>query len=155
MNDRVRFPTVIPLLLAPILLLGLPAACRAAEPVALEALVTETLTKNPELKFYEAEIAAARGERVTAGAWANPQLSAELGHKAVDDLGGNKLGDGPAWSVSLAQTFEFPGRMGLRKALANRQIELAEVGLEQFRAALAVRARSLGYHLLAAQQRAE
>jgi outer membrane protein, heavy metal efflux system len=139
----------------PLFLLALAAEVRAAEPVALEALVTETVARNPELRFYEAEIAAARGGRITAGQWANPELSSELGHKHVSDLGGNSLGNGPAWSVSIAQTFEFLGRLGLRKAIANRQIELAELGLEQFRAALAMRTRSLAYQLLAAQQRAE
>lgn len=127
----------------------------AAAPISLDALVDEILAKNPELKFYEAEIAAARGGRRTAGEWANPELSTEAGRKSVRDLGGNRLGDGPIWAVSLSQTFEFPGRLSLRKALANRQIELAQLGYEQFRAALAMRARSLGYQLLAAQQRAE
>ena len=127
----------------------------SAEPVALETLVSETVAKNPELKFYEAEIAAAKGGRITAGEWANPELGAELGSKRVRDLAGNKLGDGPVWSVSLAQTFEFPGRINLRKAIANRQIELAQLGLEQFRAALAARVRTLGYQVLAANQRAE
>ena len=126
-----------------------------AEPIALETLVNETVAKNPELKFYEAEIAAAKGGRITAGEWANPELSAELGSKRVRDLAGNKIGDGAVWSVSLAQTFEFPGRINLRKAIANRQIELAQLGLEQFRAALAARVRTLGYQVLAAQQKAE
>lgn len=137
------------------LLLTLLAALPAAEPIALDALVAETVTKNPELKFYEAEVVAAKCGRATAGEWANPELSAELGQKRVRDLGGNKIGDGPVWSVSLAQTFEFPGRVSLRKAIANRQIELAQLGLEQFRAALAARARTLGCQVLAAQQRAE
>ena len=131
------------------------AGCCAAEPIALDTLVEQTVAKNPELKFYEAEIAAAKGGRATAGEWTNPELGAELGNKRVHDLAGNKIGDGPVWSVSLAQTFEFPGRINLRKAIANRQIELAQLGLEQFRAALAARARALGYSLLAAQQRAE
>ena len=137
------------------LLLALGGPLSAAEPVALDALVAETVARNPELKFYEAEIAAARGGRTTAGEWANPQLSSDLGHKSVRDLDGHHIGDGPIWAVSISQTFEFPGRLSLRKALANRQIQLAELGLEQFRAALAMRARSLGYQLLAAQQRAE
>ena len=133
----------------------LSTALCTAEPVALETLVNETVAKNPELKFYEAEIAAAKGGRITAGEWANPELGAELGNKRVRDLAGNKIGDGAVWSVSLAQTFEFPGRINLRKAIANRQIELAQLGLEQFRAALAARTRTLGYQALAAQQKAE
>ena len=107
------------------LVLAPPPATRAAEPVALDALVGEIVARNPEMRFYEAEIAAARGGRLTAGAWANPELSGELGHKQVHDLSGNDLGNGPIWAVSLSQTFEFPGRLGLRKAIANRQIAMA------------------------------
>jgi len=138
-----------------VLTLTSAASVPATESITLDALVAETVAKNPELQFYEAEIAAARAGRVTAGAWANPELSGELGYKRVDELGGNHISDGPSWSVSLSQTFEFPGRLNLRKAIASRQIKLAELGLQQFRAALAMRARSLGYRLLAAQQRTE
>lgn len=42
----------------------------------LDALVVEALEKNPELKFYEAEITAAKGGRKTAGLFANPALAA-------------------------------------------------------------------------------
>ncbi len=131
------------------------AGLSAVEPIALDTLVAETLASNPELKFYEAEIAATKGGRTTAGEWANPELSGEFGNKRVRDLGGKSIGDGPVWSVTLSQSFEFPGRVSLRKAIANRQIELAELGLEQFRAALAVRVRTLGYKVMAAQQRSE
>src|SRR5690242_17016810 len=85
--------------------LMLAAPLRAAEPLALDALVAEIVARNPELQFYEAEIAATRGGRMTAGQWANPELSSDLGHKSVRDLGGHNIGDGPIWAVSLAQTF--------------------------------------------------
>lgn len=127
---------------------------QAQEPIPLDSLVAETVARNPELKFYQAEIAAARGGRMTAGEFANPELSAQLGGKSVDDLGGNKLGDGPVWALSLAQKFEFPGRVNLRKAIANHEIALAQLGLEQFRNALAMRTRALGYKLLGARQQA-
>lgn len=123
--------------------------------LTLDALIAEALAKNPELKFYEAEIAAARGQRRQSGALPNPELSAELGGKSVRDLAGNKLGDGPIWAVSVAQTFEFPGRVALRKAIAGKQIDLAQLGLEQFRTALANQVRLLGYRAMAAEQKAE
>jgi len=52
------------------------------------------------------------------------------------------------------QTFEYPGRIALRRAVANQDIKLAELGLEQFKAALGARARVLGFNLLVAYQRA-
>jgi cobalt-zinc-cadmium efflux system outer membrane protein len=81
-------------------------------------------------------------------------LSTESGVKLVDDLSGNQLGSGALWSASTGQTFEFPGRVSLRKAIANRQIGLAQLGYESFRVALANRVRSLGYRALAAQDKA-
>ena len=43
----------------------------------------------------------------------------------------------------------------MRKAIANRQVELAELGLAQFQASLAARARTKAQVALAAQQKAD
>src|SRR6266702_1067605 len=128
------------------------AAGTPTNALTLEALVAETLASNPELNFYKAEIAAARGERQTAGAWANPEVAGTAGSKRSVAAGAS--GEGLAWSVSVKQTFEWPGRISLRKAIANRQIRLAELGYEQFRAALEARARGLALNVHAAQEKA-
>lgn len=120
---------------------------------SLEAFVAEVLARNPEVKFYESEIAAARGERRTAGALTNPELNSDVGHKRASDAAGTLAGEGVAWSVGLSQTFEWPGRLALRKAIANRQIGLAEIGLAQFKANLAARARTAAFANFAAQQK--
>jgi outer membrane protein, heavy metal efflux system len=125
-----------------------------ATSLSLDTLVADVVKSNPELEFYRAEIVAAKAGRKTAAQWNNPELTTELGSKRVWERGGPALGDGPAWSVSVAQTFEFPGRLALRKAIANRQVELAQLGLDQFQAALAARARSLGYAVFTAQEKA-
>ncbi len=119
--------------------------------LSLEALVAEALEKNPELKFYEAELSAARAGRKTAGRLANPEISSEVGHKTV--RGGGLSQEGVAWSVSVKQPFEWPGRIGLRKAIANSDVELAELGLARFRTALAGKIRALAHDLAIAQQR--
>lgn len=124
-----------------------------AAPQTLEALAAQALAENPELKFYEAEVAAARGERKSAGAWANPELSAEAGRKRV--RGGGATVEGSAWALSVEQSFEWPGRTTLRKAIADRQVELAEAGLAQFKAALAAEVRRRGFAYWAASRRAE
>ena len=121
--------------------------------VRLHDLVNEALAKNPELNFYRAEIAAAHGGRRSAGAWANPEVSAEIGQKRVKDSSGALLGEGAAWAVSVNQTFEYPGRLSLRKAIANRDLQLAELGFAQFKLALAARVRTLGYHIFIAQEK--
>jgi cobalt-zinc-cadmium efflux system outer membrane protein len=114
-------------------------------PVSLAALVTEITASNPELKFYEAEIAAAKAGTRFAGALNDPEVSLQLGHKRVKDPTGTLAGSGAAWSVSVTQTFEWSGRLALRKAIANRNVDLAELGLARFKHALTARARTLAY----------
>jgi cobalt-zinc-cadmium efflux system outer membrane protein len=121
--------------------------------VSVDGLVSEAWAKNPELNFYRAEIAAARGGRKSAGAWANPEVSAELGQKRAKNSSGALLGEGAAWAVSVHQTFEYPGRLSLRKAIADREIQLAELGFAHFKLALAARVRTLGHNLFIAQEK--
>lgn len=124
--------------------------------LAIEDLVRQVATGNPELAFYRAEIEAAKAGRRTAAQWENPELTAELGSKRVWERGGGRsIGDGASWSVSVAQPFEWPGRLALRKAIADREIEMAELGLAQFQQALAARGRSLAYEALAAGAQVE
>lgn len=136
------------------LLLLLPLPLRAADaPVDLDAVVADITAHNPELRFYEDELAAAKAGLRSAGALNNPELTLQAGHKRARDLAGVLAGEGTAWSVTLSQTFEWPGRLALRKAIANGQVELAELGVARFRAALAARARTLAYGLYAAAEK--
>ncbi len=118
------------------------------------ALVQEAVTKNPELRFYESELAAARAARKNAARLAPPEISGSVGHKREHEAGGQLAGEGIAWSVGVSQTFEWPGRFGLRKAIANRDITLAELGFARFRSTLAARARGQAHALAAAGEKA-
>jgi cobalt-zinc-cadmium efflux system outer membrane protein len=140
----------------PFFLLSLCLPTMAAESppsISIEKLVAITLSANPELKFYEAEIAAAKAGRYTAGRLPNPELSLEVAHARVSG-GGNAASEGLAYAATLAQPIEWPGRIGLRKAIANGDIALAELGLARFRNHLASRVRILGYTLSLQQQNA-
>src|SRR5205814_4424742 len=130
-------------------------AYSASEATSLDALVAEALARNPELNVYSSEIAAAKGERRTAGEWQNPEASTEGGAKIVRDYHGNTLGDGVLWTLGASQTFEYPGRVTLRKALANHQIALAELALEGFRTALASRVRAAAFRAALGQAKAD
>ena len=130
------------------------AAQDTAPAVSIEALTSEVLAGNPELNFYREEIAAAQAGARAAGAGNNPELSVQVGHKRTRDAAGLLVGEGTAWSVSVSQTFEWPGRLALRKAIANRDVALADLGLARFEAALATRARTLAFGLYAAQEKA-
>jgi outer membrane protein, heavy metal efflux system len=117
------------------------------------ALVRQALANNPELKFFAAEIAAAKGTLKTARTIRNPELNTTAGYKNTRDNFGGPSGEGAAWSVSVNQTFEYPGRIALRKAIANSDINLAELHLQQFRLTLAARVRTLAYSISIAKER--
>ena len=143
-----------------LLLLTLAARAQEAAPtesgaVSLTAIVSGVVAQNPELKFYEAEIAAAKAGVRGSTTLNNPELSLDLGHRRVRDVSGVLAGEGTTWGVSVTQTFEWPGRLALRKAVANRQVELAELGLARFKAALESRARVLAFGLYAAAEKGD
>ena len=131
------------------------SASNGASEKSIDALVAEALSHNPELQFYVAGIAAARGERRTAARWAYPDLNTNVGGIHYNDLNGNSLGTGPAWSLSVTQQFEYPGRIALRKAIADRQIALAGLGLQNFKIALANKVRFAAHRILIAEQKGE
>lgn len=143
---RSLFTCLTPCLALPLLAVEKPAA------LPIEQLVTTTLAANPELQFYEAEITAAKAGRVKAGRPANPELSLEVGGKRLS--ASDAAAEGMAFSASLQQPVEWPGRLGLRKAVANRDITLAQLGLEQFRTHLAGRVRLLAFSLSSQQEMA-
>lgn len=118
-----------------------------------DAIAKDVLARNPEVAFYEAEILAAKGELRTAGTIQNPELSTDLGVKRAKDRSGKLLDEGLAWSVSVQQTFDWPGRLSLRKAIAGRQIALAELGLGKFRTALSTQTKSLAVKAAVAQEK--
>ena len=53
----------------------------AQAPASLGSIVGEISANNPELKFYEAEIAAAKAGVRSASSYNNPELSLDLGRK--------------------------------------------------------------------------
>ena len=127
--------------------------CASAFAETPEALVKQALQRNPELNFFVAEIAAAKGAVRTAGTLRNPELSTELGYKNSRENSGGAKGDGAILALSFSQTFEYPGRIALRKAIANHDLVVAELHLEQFRLTLAARVRSLAYAGTSAHER--
>jgi cobalt-zinc-cadmium efflux system outer membrane protein len=116
-------------------------------------LVKQALQRNPELNFFIAEIAAAKGAVRTAGTVRNPELSTEVGYKNSRENSGGASGDGAILALSLSQTFEYPGRIALRKAIASHDLVLADLHLQQFRLTLAAHVRSLAYASTSAHER--
>jgi outer membrane protein, heavy metal efflux system len=119
----------------------------------VEQLTAEALRNNSELRVFDQGIAAARASVRTARTVRNPELNTQAGYKNSRDNSGGASGEGPAGFVSLSQTFEYPGRIALRTAIANHDVDLAELHLDQFRLTLAARVRALAYEIANARQR--
>lgn len=121
-------------------------------PMTIEKLAAEALAQNPEAKFYASEIVAATAGRRVSGRLGNPELDLEIGQKRSS--GGDFSAEGLAYSVSVAQPIEWPGRRGLRQAIANGDVKLARLGLERFKTRLTGKVRSLAFRLTTAQDKA-
>lgn len=119
----------------------------------LDQLVVEALTDNPELKATEADLEAAKGTRLQAGLWKNPDISGSYAWRQVRSPGANN--DGFSDQLSITQTFEFPGKATLRKAIADQDVALGKIGLTQFRLTLAGRVKLLAYRYGLAEQNRE
>ncbi|WP_374943106.1 TolC family protein [Sphingomonas sp.] len=150
--------TVALLLLGPMALApGVPARAQSegGAALSLDRLAQDVVASNPERRFYQRQIETAGVERQAAGRWADPEAVVEFGERRQNDARtGAPLGDGQTYAVSIVQPVEFGGRIALRRAIAERQIDLARIGLQQFDATLAGRARALGYGLFAADEKA-
>lgn len=135
------------------ILIGFTVVTLYAGGTTPDALVAHALRQNPELIFYVAEINAAKGAVRTAGAIRNPEVNTQAGYKHSRDNSTDAKGDGVTFSVSLSQTFEYPGRVALREAIANHEVDLAGLHLQQFRATLAARVRTLCHAISSANKR--
>jgi cobalt-zinc-cadmium efflux system outer membrane protein len=119
---------------------------------SIQSLIKEAYQNNAELRYYEAELGIAKGQRTQAGYWKNPTVNGSYGKKKVTDGGENLQGEGQTYSFSITQPFEFPGKGSLKKAIANKNVAIAELGLKQFRMALAGQVRIKCFELAAAQR---
>ncbi|WP_242095751.1 MULTISPECIES: TolC family protein [unclassified Sphingomonas] len=138
------------------MLVPIAAQAQTGPAISLDALAADVVANNPERRFYQKQIDTAGVARAAAGRLADPEVVVEFGERKITDpVSGVRTGDAPAYAASVVQPIEFGGRIALRRAIAERQLDLARIGLAQFDATLAARARSLGYQLFAADEKAQ
>lgn len=142
-----RFPILAAIAAATLSLAEDPA------PTTPDALVAEALSRNAELGFYTAQLDAARAETKTAGRLAQPSVDVQGGQIRSRNPDHSLAGEGAAWSASIRQTFEWPGRLSLRKAIANQDVALATLGLDAFRRELAGKVRETALGLAGSEEK--
>lgn len=135
---------------------GVAGAAEGEEPLTnnatLDHLIAVALKRNPELRIFEAGVAAARGDVITAQTWQNPELGSAY---RVGRLSGGGQPTSVEWvhgQLGLGQTILFPGKRTLQRAAAEKSVQGRQLALGGFRSQLAIQVRRGYYVLLAAQQ---
>ena len=140
----------LPLLLAVALgsVVAFPAKGQDTNALTLDAAIRLALEDNPEIRVLSACIAAARGEVTIARTWQNPEMSVSPGFKTIRDPSTTGFhGD-----FGLEQTFEWPGKRALRRAVAEKNVAVRQLALAGFRSQLAIQVRRAFYTLLATRE---
>ncbi|HEY9509589.1 MAG TPA: TolC family protein [Verrucomicrobiae bacterium] len=120
-----------------------------ATPLTLDAAIHLAWNDNPALRALIASVASAQGEVVTAATWSNPEVSFAPGFELARDPSGAQFhGD-----FGLEQTFEWPGKRALRRAVAEKNVAIRQLALDGFRSQLAIRVRRAYFNLLATRER--
>ncbi len=123
-------------------------AAAGTKGLTLEAAIRQAQADNPEIRVLAADIAAARGEATTVKTWQNPELSVAPGFKSVRDPSDTQFHG----NFGLEQTFEWPGKRSLRRAVAEKNIAVRQLALDGFRAQLAIQVRRVYQTLQAARE---
>ena len=116
--------------------------------LTLEAAIRLALENNPDIRVLSADIASARGEVTTARTWQNPEVSVAPGFKTIRDPSTTEFhGD-----FGLEQTFEWPGKRALRRAVAEKNVAVRQLALAGFRSQLAIQVRRAYFTVLATRE---
>ena len=131
-----------------------PAKCQDADvtsgtnALALDEAIRLALTNNPDIRVLSADIASAQGEVTTVRTWQNPEVSVAPGFKTIRDPSETQFhGD-----FGLEQTFEWPGKRALRRAVAEKNVAVRQLALAGFRSQLAIQVRRAYFTLLATRE---
>ncbi|MGA7616697.1 MAG: TolC family protein [Thermoanaerobaculia bacterium] len=110
--------------------------------------VRQALSHNPALAAAREQVAQARAGVVIAGAFADPSI-------ALDVAGQTRalsLGSGNANDAGIGWTVPFPGKTGMRRAVATADLRASEFSLDQLRQQIASDAAQAYDAILVAMQ---
>ncbi len=115
----------------------------------LQDLIELSLAKNPGLQQAGLNIQAAQGKQVQAGLYPNPTLSV-----TGDELG-DRTGPSGIWTAQVGQEIVLGGKLKLSRAVAQREVDQATLGLRSQRYFLFTTIRQGYFEVLAFQRRTE
>jgi cobalt-zinc-cadmium efflux system outer membrane protein len=118
--------------------------------VNVQDAIAIALRSNPELRVFEAAVAASKGAVTKARTLDNPELTIVPGVKQTRE--GSLTTSEFHGEVELSQLFKFPGKRALEIAIAQRNTTLQQLAREAFRFQLAAKVRKAFYEMLAAEK---
>lgn len=115
----------------------------------VDALVQHALVQNPEIQWLERQIQYLQTAKRGATQAPPRELNLSAGFKSAPDA------EGLAWAASISHTFDWSGRPALRRALADQDVALAELGLATFKAEITGTLRRLAAQVVLGRARAK
>src|SRR5216117_118154 len=130
----------------------LPAeATPSAEPLRVDALVTEALKQNPEIEAARQRWRAAHERAPQARTLDDPEFKVELfnyPNRLNPDASANTI-------FGLSQRFPFPGKLGLKESLAVQEADMAASLLRAKELEVAAKVKSAYYEVFLAHKAIE
>lgn len=119
-----------------------------AEPLQLDAIVTEALAQNPEIHAARHRWQAAQERAPQARALDDPEFKVEL-FNTPENLDVSRTEN---TIVGLSQRFPFPGKLGLKENLAVKEAEMAAAQLRAKEREVASQVKSAYYEVFLAHR---
>ncbi|HUQ49150.1 MAG TPA: TolC family protein [Terriglobales bacterium] len=116
---------------------------------SLDQLENMALQKNPTLLQASAEVRAANGRRTQAGLLPNPTIG-----YSGEEIRGGSFGGGQHGGF-VEQTFILGGKLGLSRKVAEQEINLAEIEVQEQRLRVQNSVRQVYFEVVADQERLE
>ncbi len=110
-----------------LVLLAIPAEAAGTSP--LDGLVKEALENNPEIQAAKYGITAMNERPSQAGALPNPSITLGLMNIPTDSFD-FKQEAMTQKTIGIMQTFPYPGKRGLKRAVAEKEVVRSKEGLE-------------------------
>jgi len=114
----------------------------AQEKLSLQQAVDLALRQNPQLVLAQQDIAVAQGKSAQAGALPPAEIFSRVNEISFDFAELSEI------EIGLSQSFEFPGKRGGRKTLAQANHRIAELQLSRLRVVLAAEVKKRYYENL-------
>ena len=126
----------------------------AAEPIlsayTLNQIVQLALQHNPAMSGAEADLEQSQGQRVMAGAYLNPTVSASAGRGSIRDPNTNV--SIIERTITVAQPLEWMGKRAARQRAADAGFASALAGMDEAKVVLMADVKAAFFQLLFAQQ---